>query len=177
MLIIPIVADAKGGGGGGGRASSAGRSSSSSYSSKASTSSMSTTPSKPSVSKSPTSNTKTTTSSNPKTVAGKSFGKKGYVVGDGYNPSFRGGYVAPAGSTVYYRESSMLDWLPFYMIMNSNNAHREAVVTTPEGKEEIVKEEGVDGMYIFNWFISILLIVGVIGGIVYLVNKFTCINE
>jgi hypothetical protein len=174
-LIMPTFAQAKGGGGGGGRSSGGGaRSSVSSSRTATSTPTRSTsTVSKPSVSKSPTSSTKTVSSPTNKTVAGKSFGKKGYTVGDGYNPSFRGGYVAPQGSTVYYRESSMMDWLPFYMIMNSQNAHREAVVTTPDGKEEVVKEEGLDGMYIFNWIISILLIFGIIGGIVYLVNKKT----
>lgn len=117
---------------------------------------------------SPLSSTKTTTTST---------GQKGYVVDSNYQPRFSGGYTAPAGSVVVYRQSSIMDWLPFYLIMNSNNAHRQATVTQPDGQTKEVKEEGVDGMYIMNWIITILFIGGVIGGIVYLVNKYTYKEE
>jgi hypothetical protein len=71
----------------------------------------------------------------------------------------------------------MMNWIPFYMIMSSNNAHREAVVVQPDGKEEVVKEEGVDTMYVINWIITILFIGGIIIGIIYLVNKLTKKND
>jgi len=122
--------------------------------------------------KTPSTSTKKVYSTTPKTVSGKQYSKTGNVVDDNYKPSFRGGYVAPVGSTVYYRDNSMLDWLPFYFLM-THDSHREAVVVKPDGKEEIVKEEGIDGMYIFNWVIVILLGLGLIAGIIYLINKYT----
>ena len=134
-----------------------------------------TTPSKPSVPKvstRPSTATKTVTAAAPKTVAGKTFSRKGSVVDSTYQPRFSGGYTAPVGSTVYYRDNGLMSWLPFYMIM-SNQQHREAVVVSPDGKEEIVKEECTDGMYIFNWIITILLCGGLIAGVVYLINRYS----
>lgn len=115
-----------------------------------------------------------------KTVAGKTY-SKAKTVTVGNQPRFSGGYVAPVGSTVYYPQSSALDWLPFYLIMTMNDGHREAVVSTPQAtsssghiipaQEKIVKEEGLDSMYIINWIITILFAGGIIGGGMYLINK------
>lgn len=179
------------GGGGGGRAGGGGRSSvssgshSSSSGSRSSSGSKSTTPSKPSASKPssrPSSATTKTTSPTAKTVNGKTYSKTGNVVDSNYKPSFRGGYTPPAGSTVYYRESSAMDWLPFYLMMNSNNAHREAVVVEPAkdgqpAKETVVKEEGTDGMYIWNWVITIIFCVLFLALIIWLVNKLLTRNK
>jgi hypothetical protein len=96
----------------------------------------------------------------------------GKVVDDKYQPKFKNGYVAPSGSVVYYPQSSMLDWLPFYLIM-TNQSHREVVVQSPDGKKETVKEEGVDTMYVINWIVSILLCIGLIGAVVWFINKKT----
>lgn len=158
----------KGGGGGGRGGGSVGGKSGGSTGGKSVSGGKSTT----SVGKAPSSTTKTV-QSQPKTVNGKTYSGKGYVVDDTYKPSFRGGYVPPAGSTVYYQSSSsMWDWFPLYYIM-THDGNQKAVVTQPDGKEQEVVEEGTDGMYIFNWVIVILLGVGLIGGVIWLVNKMT----
>jgi hypothetical protein len=123
----------------------------------------------------PSTATKTVTSPSKKTVGSKTYSNKGYVVDKDFAPKFRGGYTAPVGSTVYYRDSGIMDWLPFYLIM-SNQQHREAVVSTPgengaAATEKVVQEEGTDPMYILNWVITILFLGGVIAGIAYLINK------
>lgn len=128
-------------------------------------------PAAPKVSTKPTASTKTVTAAKPKTINGKTYSSKGNVVDENYKPRFSGGYVPPAGSTVYYHGMSALDWLPFYLILNSGAAHREAVVVQPDGKEQVVKEEGKDGMYAVNWIITILFILGIIALIVWLVNR------
>lgn len=168
MLTMAPIADAKGGGGGG-RASSGGRVSTS----------RTNTPSKPSA----PSPAKTITKTPPKTIqstkpvvssTGKKMNGTGKVVDENYQPKFRSGYVAPAGSVVYYPERSILDWLPFYMIM-THQQHQQVVVQSPDGnggmKEETQEEEGTDGMYIFNWIFSILVVGGVIYLIMRLVNR------
>lgn len=182
---VPHDVFAKGGGGGGGGSGGSRSSSSSSKSSSKSKSSTSSsanpsTPSKPSVSAKPGSSTKTVNSAKPVTANGKTFSSKGSVVDDSYKPRFNGGYTPPNGSTVYYRDtsSSLMNWLPFYMIWSSDNAHREAVVMEPSkdgqpANQKVVKEEGTDGMYIWNWIISILVILGLIGLIVWFVNRRT----
>lgn len=177
LVSAPVATFAKGGGGGrggGGRSSSSSRSSSVRSTPKVSKPSV---PKAPKVSTKPSTKTVKVQSATAKKVNGKTFSKKGSVVDDTYKPRFNGGYSAPAGSVVYYRESSGLDWLPFYLIMTSQS-HREAVVVEPakDGQpavEKVVKEEGVDTMYVVNWVVSILIILGLIGGIVYLVNRKT----
>jgi hypothetical protein len=89
----------------------------------------------------------------------------------GSSQSFRRGYVAPAGSQVYY-QSSPWDWLPFYFLA-THGSHQQAVVVQPDGKEVKVEEPGIDGMYVFNWIVVILLGLGLIGGIMYLVYRYT----
>lgn len=122
--------------------------------------------------------TKTVTNSTPKTVNGKTYSKTGNVVDDKYQPTFRGGYRPPVGSTVYYRDSSS-DWMsyiPLWYIMThngSNGSGSQAVVVQPDGKEVEVEQEGTDGWYIFNWIVMILIALGIIGAIVYFVNKKT----
>jgi hypothetical protein len=170
LTRVAFPAEAKGGGGGrggGGRSSVSSSSKSSGGStSKSSVGSKSTTGSRPS------STTKTVTSSSPKTVNGKTYSSKGYVVGEGYTPTFKGGYAPPAGSTVYYRDSggSAWDWFPMYYIM-THDGSSQAVVTQPDGQEKEVEEEGGDGMYFFNWVLVILIGVGIIGLIIWFVNK------
>ena len=157
----------------GSKSSSSSKSTSTSKTNTSTSKSTTSVPSKPKTQSKPSSQTKTITQETPKTSSGKTYSRTGHTVDEQYQPRFSGGYAAPAGSVVYYRDSSALDWLPFYLIMNSNNQHREAVVVQPDGKEQIVKEEGTDGMYIFNWFITIAFIVAIIAGIVWLVNKRT----
>lgn len=184
ILILPTTVAFAKGGGGGGRGGSFGGSRSSSYSRSTTTTPKSTpvktttpkAPSAPRVKSTPSKATPKITSTTNKTVNGKNYGKKGSVVGSDYQPKFSGGYTPAAGSVVYYQQSSALDWLPFYMIMSSQNAHREAVVVEP-GKdggpatEKVVKEEGLDGMYVWNWIFSILVSLGLIALIVWYVNK------
>lgn len=165
---------AKGGGGrsGGARSSGARSSGSKSVSTGKSASTKTTAaPKVPKPSTRPSATTQTKTTS-PKTIGGKTYSGKGSVVDSNYQPKFSGGYSAPAGSVVYYRQNSFLDYLPLWYIM-SHDSHKEAVVQTPDGKEQTVKEEGTDGMYVFNWILTILVGLGLIAGIVYLINKFT----
>lgn len=198
LAILPSFALAKGSFSSGRSSFSSSRSSSSfrsstparvSTPSKISTTTKTSTPAKVSTPKTPKitpkisakpskTTTKVTSPKAKNTVNGKTFSKKGAVVDSTYQPKFRGGYTAPMGSTVYYRESSMMDWLPFYLILSSQNAHREAVVSTPAtatqpATETIVREEGTDTMYVVNWIVTILLVIGLGALIVYLVNKKT----
>lgn len=117
-----------------------------------------------------TTQTKTTADSKPQTVSGKTYAAKGYVTGPDYQPKFQG-YSAPIGSVVYYRQNSALDWLPYYFLF-THSSHREAVVTSPDGKTQTVKEEGTDGMYVLNWILAILIGLGFIGLVVWLINKY-----
>lgn len=131
----------------------------------------------PKVSSKPSSTTKTTTAQTNKTVGNKTFSKKGSVVDENYQPKFRGGVTPPAGSTVYYRQNSFMDYLPWIYIF-THDSHRDAIVTQTNEKgevvkEEVVEEEGTDGMYIFNWIMVILLTGGIIGGIIWFINKKT----
>lgn len=126
-------------------------------------------PSAPKVATKPTTSTKTTTVKTPPKPGYKTTGA---VVGTGgYAPKFSG-YTAPTGSTVYYHNTSSWDWIPLMYIMNASS-HQQATVVQPDGKKVEVKQEGVDGMLIFNWVIMILLGLGLIALIVWLVNKYT----
>jgi hypothetical protein len=169
LLFVPAVAAARGGGGGGGRASFSGARSSFSSTSRTSTSSTSRTGTTSSTASRPSTSTKTTTSA---TAPKPGYSKTGSVVGSGgYAPRFRG-YAAPAGSTVYYHSTSAWDWLPFFYIMHASD-HQSATVVQPDGKKVEVKQDGVDGMLIFNWIMLILLTLGLIALIVWFVNKRT----
>jgi hypothetical protein len=102
---------------------------------------------------------------------------KGTVGQNGYSPRFRGGYVAPANSVVYYPSHSALDYLPWIYLFSQQHSpqHDSATVVQPNGREVKVEpvKEGTDGMAVFNWIIMILLAVGTIVGIVYVINKLT----
>ena len=188
----PVLA--KGGGGGGGHSSGGGRGGASFSSgsrsvspSRPSTASPRPTPAprpaapKPIPTK-PSATTPKVTATTAKTVGGKTYSKTGSVVGAGYQPRFRGGYVPPTGSVVYYQNSGSdwMTWIPL-MYLLSHDSHRSAVVespaTTTDGKAttttQVFKEEGVDKMYVLNWIVTILIGAGIIGGAVYLVNKAT----
>lgn len=98
------------------------------------------------------------------------------MVSPGYQPRFQG-YSAPAGSVVYYPQSSALDWLPLYFIL-THDAHRDVVVEVPGENgaattTKVVEEEGVDTMYVINWIVTILFGLGLIALAMWLVNKFT----
>lgn len=185
LLVTPSASLlAKGGGGGhssgGGRSGfSSSRSSSTRSSSapraSAPRASRPSVPKAPRVSGKPSANTVKVKSPAAKTVGGKSYGKTGSVVDGTYQPRFRGGYYAPVGSIVYYESRSFLDYLPFYMILASQQ-HREAVVSAPaangqSAKDTVVKEEGTDSMYVWNWIFSIAVILALIALVVYRVNK------
>lgn len=182
FLSTTLIVEAKGGGGGGGHSSGGGRSSSSFSSSRTGARSITgpaaatTKISTPTISTRPSLTTQTKTIPTTTKVGSKTYSKTANVVGKDYQPRFNGGYVPPIGSTVQYRESSMLDWLPFYLIMTMDHGHREAIVTTPASTStpattKVVKEEGTDTMYIMNIIISILFCIGLIWLVMYLVNR------
>lgn len=105
---------------------------------------------------------------------GKKMSNKGKVVDENYKPSFRGGYVPPVGSTVYYQQRSFLDYLPWVFLFTMT-PNREVVVqaSEPDGtvKEETHQEEGTDTMYVINWIVSILLLGGLIVIIMRLISR------
>lgn len=98
------------------------------------------------------------------------------VVGDnGYKPRFTNGYSAPSGSVVYYPQHSFVDYLPWIYLFSHNSPQNDhATVVQPDGKEVDVKPEpqGVDGLYILNWIILIVIALIILGGIVWAVDKF-----
>lgn len=105
---------------------------------------------------------------------GKKMSNKGKVVDENYKPSFRGGYVPPVGSTVYYQQRSFLDYLPWVFLFTMT-PNREVVVqaSEPDGtvKEETHQEEGTDTMYVINWIVSLLLLGGLIAVVIKLLNR------
>lgn len=162
-MIIAPMAEAKGGRGGGG---GGGGRSTPSKSAPASPK-----PSKPAPAPKPA--PKTVESPKPiVSSTGKTMNGTGKVVDENFSPKFRGGYVAPAGSTVYYPDRGFMDYLPWIFLF-TQDSHREVVVQQPDGKEETVREEGVDSMYIINWIVSILLVFGLIALVMWLINRKT----
>lgn len=85
-------------------------------------------------------------------------------------------YSAPAGSVVYYQQSSMLDYLPWIYLFSQNNSpnNPQAVVVQPDGKQVTTQQQGgVNGIVILDWVVLALVAAGLIAGAVYLVNKAT----
>lgn len=121
-----------------------------------------------------------------KSSNGKKMSTSGKVIDSNYQPKFVGGYTAPIGSVVYYRESSVLDYLPLYLILTSNS-HRDAVVVTPQSTSTdgriipstttTVKEDGIDTMYVINWIVTILFFGGIIALALWFINKKTLKNK
>lgn len=179
------------GGSVGGRAStstSSGAKSSSTSTSKSSSTSSSTTASKPAA---PKVGTSTAKPGSKVTVGGKEiqtstkkptntrFTRSSGVVGDnGYYPRFRNGYNAPAGSVAYRRDTDFIDYLPWIYLFGHSNAapaNQQVTIVQPDGKEVTAQPEqnGVDGLAIFNWIFIILIVVAIIGGAIWGVNKLT----
>lgn len=103
---------------------------------------------------------------------------KGIVGDNGYSPRFTNGYSAPPGSVVYYRDTSVIDYLPWIYLFGHSNAapaNQQATVVQPDGKEVVAKPQpgGTDGLAILNWILLILIVAGIIGCIVWGVNKLT----
>lgn len=95
---------------------------------------------------------------------------------DGYTPRFTNGYSAPAGSVVYYPQHSFIDYLPWiYLFSQDSPAKDQATIVQPNGKEVAAQpvQEGVDGLAVFNWLLLIVMVIAVIGGIIYGVNRLT----
>lgn len=185
LIVAPTFAFAKGASFSGGRSFSGSRSFSaprvsspikSVTPSKSVTSTKSAVPDAPKVSAKPSPLTQTKVAGTaPKSTTGKVMAKKGSVVDSTYQPRFRG-YAATPGSTVYYQDNSWMMWIPLMYLMN-NNSHREAVVVSPTGSSTTVHEEGVDTMYVWNWIFTILLGLGLIGLLVWYVNKRSKLNK
>jgi cobalamin biosynthesis Mg chelatase CobN len=164
IQYIPVILVR--GSSGGGRSSSSGRSSSGTSKSGGSTST--------SKSSRPTTSTKTTTTGpkpSSKTTNGKSYSGQGNVVGGDYAPRF-GGYSPPAGSVVYYRDTSFTDYLPWiYLFSRDNQQQPQAVVMQPDGKQHAVKADTDTGMVVFEWVMLIALVALIIGGLVFVAKK------
>lgn len=178
LVISPMLVEAKGSSGG----RSSGSSSRSSSASRpamvkpsAPSSPVATAP-KPAANK-PSANTTRQQAAVAPSANGKTYSKTGNVVDSNYAPKFRGGYMPPNGSVVYYPDNSWMMWIPLMYLMQ-NDSHRDAIVQEKDGEgntvaEKIVQEEGVDTMYVINWIITILIGLGLLALIVWLINKFT----
>lgn len=180
IILSPGIALAKGGGfhSSGSRSFSASRSATPVRTSTAKPTTVKpVTPTKPTVATKPTTTTPKVSKATPTIKNGKTFSSTGSVVGAGYQPRFRGGIVPPSGSVVYYRDNSFLDYLPLYYIL-FHDAHRDAIVETPGQNgapttTQVMQEEGIDTMYVWNWVFTILVGLGLIGFVVWLINKAT----
>lgn len=121
---------------------------------------------------------KTVTSSTKTPSNIKNAQSKGIVGDNGYAPRFTNGYTAPPGSVVYYQSHSALDYLPWvylFSVMGDSPRDDHATVVQPDNKEVTVAPErgGIDGLFILNWIILVIIIIAIIGGIVYAINKLT----
>lgn len=115
-------------------------------------------------------------SSTKKPTNTKYTSSKGIVGDNGYTPRFNNGYSAPPGSVVYYPQHSFIDYLPWiYLFSQDSPSHDQATIVQPDGKEVQAQpvQEGIDGMAIFNWFLLIVIALGIIGGVMYGVYKWT----
>jgi pretoxin HINT domain-containing protein len=170
--------------------SSAGKSTSSSTGSKSSssgTSSYNSSSSRSTTSSSTKPGSKVTTSdgktvqTNAKKPSSSKVNQQAGIAGvDGYTPRFTNGYSAPAGSVVYYPQHSFTDYLPWIYLFSQNSpSHDQATIVQPDGKEVQAQPapEGVDGLAVLNWVLLIAIVAGIIGGIVWGVNKYTTRNE
>lgn len=95
---------------------------------------------------------------------------------DGYSPRFNNGYTAPAGSVVYYPQHSALDYLPWIYLFSQNSpANDSATTVEPSGREVVAQpvKEGVDGLAVFNWILLVVIVLAIVGGIIWGVNKIT----
>ncbi len=171
-------------GGGGARSSGGYRSSSSGSKSSSSTS----TTSNKSTSRT-TSSAKTTPGSKV-TVGGKqvqtsskkptnpNVNQAGITGVDNYSPRFTNGYSAPAGSVVYYPQHSFIDYLPWVYLFGMGGdtpTDDKTIIMQPDGKEVQAQpvQEGIDGLAVFNWILLIAIVIAIISGIIWGVNKLT----
>lgn len=162
------------------------RSSSRSISTKSTT--KTSTPTKTSTTKPAPTKTATKPGSTVKTTSGKTvktssvkpknskYTRSTGVVGDsGYKPKFKN-YNAPEGSVVYVPQHDFGDYIFWYYLFNHNSPRNDqATVVQPDNKQVTATPErgGVDGMFVLNWVILIIVVLAIIGGIVYLVNRLT----
>jgi ribosomal protein L31 len=113
--------------------------------------------------------------SSTKTPAKSDYKSSTGVVGDnGYTPRYNNGYTPPAGSVVYNRERDFMDYLPWIYLFSQDSPRNDSqVIMQPDGKEvqATPAQDGIDGVAIFSWIVIIALVLGAIGGIVWLVNR------
>lgn len=176
----------KGGVGGGGRSSSGGGHSNTGGSKSGSSSSSKSSGPAPGTSKAtPGSKIKTAdgkeVQSSAKKPASSQYKSSNGVVGDnGYTPRYTNGYTPPPGSVVYNRDRDFMDYLPWiYLFSQDSPAKDQQVIVQPDGKEVQAQpvQEGVDGLAVLNWILLIAIIAGIIGGIVWGVNKYATRND
>jgi cobalamin biosynthesis Mg chelatase CobN len=103
------------------------------------------------------------------------FGGKAKV-SSSYRPTFRGGYTPPVGSTVIYQSDPWYSYLPL-MYLLSHDSHKDVAVQQPDGKTVKTQDPGIDRMYVFNWIMTILIALGLIGLLVWWVNKLSKRNH
>lgn len=169
-------------GGGGGHASSSGRSSStrSSTSSRATSSGPRVGTSRAKAGSTIKTSSGQSIKTSSKTPTNSKYTDSRGVVGDnGYSPRFTNGYVAPAGSVVYYPQHDAFDYLPWVYLFSHDSPQNDKVTTVqPSGKEVVAQPvpEGTDGLAVFNWLLLIIIGAAILSGIVWGVNKVTSRN-
>jgi cobalamin biosynthesis Mg chelatase CobN len=83
-------------------------------------------------------------------------------------------YSAPAGSVVYYRQSSALDYLPWIYLFSQHNSpnNPQAIVVQPDGRQiQTQQAKHVDGMYIFEILIGLVLVAAILFGLWKIIKK------
>lgn len=123
-----------------------------------------------------TANGKEVQTSSKKPTNSKVSNQAGITGVDGYSPRFNNGYTPPAGSVVYYPQHSALDYLPWiYLFSQHSPANDSATTVEPSGREVTAQpvKEGVDGLAVFNWILLIAMVVAIVAGIIWGVNKLT----
>ena len=94
-----------------------------------------------------------------------------HTVSSSYRPSFSG-YTPPLGSQIFNRSFSFTD-LFFWSYLLNHDGHQQVVVQQPDGQKVTTPTNAVDVIYYVDMAVVVLLGLGVIGSIVWWVNKKT----
>jgi hypothetical protein len=93
------------------------------------------------------------------------------TINSNFRPSFSG-YTPPIGSRVYSPGFSFTDFLIFSYLF-SHTGNQQVIVQQPDGHKVTTQSDSVDVMYYVDFAILLLLGFGLIGLIVWYVNKKT----
>jgi hypothetical protein len=100
-----------------------------------------------------------------------SIGSTPRTIGSNYHPSFSG-YNPPFGSRVYSPGFSLTDLLLFSYLFN-HNGNQQVIVEQPDGQNVTTQTSQIDIMYYVDIALLLILGFGLIGLIVWYINKKT----